>query len=159
MSKALKHNMKVEVFTPPENSTGQKVTFAPELVIPNGVTDVSFYKKAFGAFELRRFGNDDGSIHVSEMTIGDTLFHLHEQMPGKTASPASAGATTVTIGLFVEDVHATVARAEAAGATLLSPVEDYDYGYRQGTIIDPFGHQWQIQCRIQDKTNTDGANF
>jgi PhnB protein len=27
----------------------------------------------------------------------------------------------------------------------VSPVQDYEYGYRQGEIIDPFGHRWVLQ--------------
>lgn len=50
--------------------------FAPQLYIPNGVTDISFYEKAFGAVELRRFSNDDDSIHVSELSINGALFHV-----------------------------------------------------------------------------------
>ncbi|HEX8024546.1 hypothetical protein, partial [Mucilaginibacter sp.] len=56
-----------------------KPTFAPQLAIPHGVTDISFYIKALGAVELRRFSNDDGSIHVSELSVDGTLFHLHEE--------------------------------------------------------------------------------
>lgn len=123
-----------------------KPTFAPQLVIPNGVTDISFYLKAFGATELRRFSNDDGTIHVSELSINGTLFHLHEQTGHSAAvSPDKNNSTTVTIGLFVDDVHAVVARAVEAGATITSPVQDYDYGYRQGDIKDPFGHLWMIE--------------
>lgn len=141
--------MNVQTFTPPAPSTAvQKVTFAPILTIPNSVTDVSFYTRAFGAFELRRFGNDDGSIHVSEFIIGDTFFHLHEQTRDNNVSPARAGTTTVSIGLFVEDVLAVVVAAEAAGATIVSPIQDYDYGYRQASLTDPFGHEWQIQKAI-----------
>lgn len=55
-----------------------KTVFAPQLYIPKGITDISFYEKAFGAVELRRFSNDDGSIHVSELSINGALFHLHE---------------------------------------------------------------------------------
>ncbi|MBB6129302.1 VOC family protein [Mucilaginibacter lappiensis] len=126
-----------------------KPTFAPQLVIPNGVTDISFYIKAFGAVELRRFSDDDGTIHVSELSINGALFHLHEQTQHSTAvSPDKYHATTVTIGLFVDDVHAVVAQAEAAGATVRSAVQDYDYGYRQGEVIDPFGHHWLIEKAI-----------
>jgi PhnB protein len=39
-------------------------------------------------------------------------------------------------------------QALEAGATLLSPAQDYDYGYRQGIILDPFGHQWMIEMKI-----------
>jgi PhnB protein len=132
-----------------ENKTmKQKTTFAPILTIPNGVTDIDFYKKAFGAVELRRFGNDDGTIHVSEMEIDGAMFHLHEQTTLFTASPFALAGTTVTIGLFVDDVHAVFANAVAAGATVRSPVQDYDYGYRQCEIVDVFGHRWQIQKAI-----------
>ena len=44
------------------------------------------------------------------------------------------------------DADAVVARAAAAGATVLQPVEDRFYGSRSGTIRDPFGHQWQIDA-------------
>jgi PhnB protein len=126
-----------------------KPTFAPQLVIPNGVTDISFYIKAFGATELRRFSNDDGTIHVSELSINGALFHLHEQtLHSAAVSPDRHKATTVTIGLFVEDVHAVVQQAILSGARLLSPVQDYDYGYRQGEVVDPFGHQWLIEKAI-----------
>jgi PhnB protein len=126
-----------------------KPTFAPQLVIPNGVTDISFYINAFGATELRRFSNDDGTVHVSELSINGTLFHLHEQtLHSAAVSPGKYNATTVTIGLFVEDVQAVVQQAILSGARLLSPVQDYDYGYRQGEVVDPFGHQWLIEKAI-----------
>jgi PhnB protein len=122
-----------------------KTTFAPMLIIPNGITDVSFYTKAFGAEEMRRFSNDDGSIHVVEFSINGAIFHMHEQWETKLVSPQRAGASTVSVNIFVEDVDAVVEQAVAAGAKVTSPVQDFDYGYRQGDIIDPFGHCWQIQ--------------
>ena len=120
--------------------------FAPELYIPAGITDIGFYTKAFGAAELRRFINDDGSIHVAELSINGNLFHLHEESVAKArVSPAAVKGTTVLIGLFVTDVDAVINSAIAAGATLISPAQDYEYGYRQGEIQDPFGHYWQIE--------------
>lgn len=125
-----------------------KPIFAPMLFIPNGVTDISFYINAFGAEELRRFSNDDGTIHVSELSINGTMFHLHEQTAHSGMVSLDTNKPSVTIGLFVDDVHAVMEQAIAAGAQLKSPVEDYDYGYRQGEIQDIFGHRWQIQCVI-----------
>jgi PhnB protein len=121
-----------------------KTTFAPQLIISHGVTDISFYTDAFGAKELQRWSNDDGSIHVVELEIDGAMFHLHEESRGN-ASPDKAGCTTVTIGLMVDDVHAVFGRAIEAGAKMISPVKDYDYKYRQGDIIDPFGHHWLIE--------------
>jgi len=122
--------------------------FAPMLIIPNGIADVSFYTKAFGAEELRRWSNADGSIHVVELSIKGAIFHMHEQWETKLVSPQRAGASTVSVNLFVDDVDAVVERAVAAGAKITSPVQDFDYGYRQGDIIDIFGHCWQIQKKI-----------
>jgi len=126
-----------------------KVTFAPQLFIKNGVRDVDFYIKGFGAVELRRFSNDDGSIHVSELSIEGAIFHLHEETANATQfNPEKHNGITTLIGLFVPDVDSFMSRAVAAGATVLSPAQSYDYGYRQGEIKDPFGHHWMIEKRI-----------
>jgi PhnB protein len=127
-------------------------TFAPQLYIKSGTMEVDFYKKAFNAIELRRFSNDDGSIHVAEMSIDGALFHFHEESPGKGAFPPEKyNSVTATIGLMVADpdsVDAVMASALAAGARQLSPATSYDYGYRQGEIADPFGHHWLIEAAI-----------
>ncbi len=45
--------------------------------------------------------------------------------------------------LTVADADAAVARAVAAGATLVRPVVN-EHGWRLGRITDPFGHDWEI---------------
>jgi PhnB protein len=129
--------------------TNQQPFFAPQLFIPSGVTDISFYFKAFGAVEINSFQNDDGSIHVAELSIDGTIFHLHEERPAKGQfEPNKINGVTTLIGLFVQDVDTVINKALQAGATLLTPAQDYDYGYRQGNIRDPFGHQWMIEMKI-----------
>jgi len=126
-----------------------KTFFAPELFIKNGVKDISFYKNAFGASEQMRFSNDDGSIHVVELSIGGAIFHIHEITANQNFfSPEKNNGTTICIGLFVSDVDAVMSNAIKAGAIEISPAKDYEYGYRQGKIKDPFGHYWQIQKKI-----------
>jgi PhnB protein len=131
-----------------KNETGHSF-FAPHLTLVKVLDAMEFYKKAFGAIELRRWSNDDGSVHVGEMTIENAMFHLHEEVPAHgQLSPETVKSTTLLIGLFVGDPHAFVKKAVAAGARETHPIQDYDYGYRQGTIVDPFGHQWLIQKKI-----------
>ena len=126
-----------------------KTFFAPELFINNGVKDISFYKNAFGATENMRFSNDDGSIHVVELSIGGAIFHIHEITANPYFfSPDKNKGTTICIGLFVSDVDEVMSKAIKAGAIEISPAKDYEYGYRQGQIKDPFGHYWQIQKKI-----------
>jgi len=126
-----------------------KTFFAPELFINNGVKDISFYENAFGASEQMRFSNDDGSIHVIELDIDGAIFHIHEITAKQYFfSPDKNNGTTICIGLFVSDVDEVMSNAIRAGAVEISPARDYEYGYRQGTIKDPFGHYWQIQKKI-----------
>ena len=125
------------------------VIFAPQLYIKSGITDIGFYSKAFGATELRRWTNDDGSIHVAELSISSALFHLHEENPGSGLfDPGKYKGVTATIGLFVPDVDLVMEKAVNAGATMINPAKDYEYGYRQGEIKDPFGHRWLIEMKI-----------
>ena len=125
-----------------------KTTFAPVLAIANGVTNIDFYKKAFNATENFCLRNDDGSIHVAELVIDDAVFHIHEITEFSRTIPAKQGKGTVNVGLFVDDVYTVFNQAIAAGAEEVMPVTDFEYGYRQGELIDPFGHKWIIECRI-----------
>src|SRR5437868_10883987 len=123
--------------------------FAPMIYLKKVAPAIEFYKKAFGAVVLRQWDNDDGSVHVAEMSVDGNLFHLHEESTRKNElSPESVNATTIAIGLFVDDVHSVMARAVAAGGTELDPVQDYEYQYRQGCVADPFGHHWLLEKKI-----------
>ena len=123
--------------------------FAPQLFIANGVKDITFYEKAFGAKEHFVFRNDDSSVHVAELSIDDAIFHIHEITQPHFHTPEQFNGTTAIIGLFVPDVDAVMNNAIDAGAVEISPAEDYEYGYRQGEIADPFGHHWLIQKKIR----------
>ena len=125
-------------------------SFAPELYIPNGVSDISFYKNAFGAIENLCFTNDDGSIHVAEFSINGAIFHVHEITSSKFFSPEKHNGCTCCVGLFVPDVDSVMHQAITAGGIEMSPAQDYEYGYRQGMIKDPFGHYWQIQKKVYE---------
>lgn len=126
-----------------------KAFFAPQLFIKRGVRDIGFYTNGLGAIELRRWSNDDGSLHVAELSIEDAVFHLHEENLQKgQLEPGRNNGVTALIGLFVDDVDALMRKAIHAGATLVNPAQDYEYGYRQGEIKDPFGHVWLIQKKI-----------
>lgn len=126
-----------------------KTFFAPQLFIKSGCRNIDFYINGLGAIELRRWSNDDGSIHVAELSIEGCIFHLHEENPDKGQfEPLKNKGVTALIGLFVEDVDKIINMAVNAGAMLINPAQDYDYGYRQGEIKDPFGHVWLIQKKI-----------
>src|SRR4051812_6993132 len=103
----------------------ERTAFVPMLAIGHGTMDIEFYKDALGAIELRRLSNDDGSVHVAEMTIDGAMFHLHEEnVPAGSFAPARHNGVTATIGLMVADVDAVITKAVAAGAKLISEARD-----------------------------------
>jgi PhnB protein len=127
----------------------KNVFFAPVLYIKPGTRDISFYEKAFDAVIVQCWKNDDNSIHAAELSIDGALFHLHEDSPRKKLlNPGVNKSSSVAIGLFVTDVDAVMKKAILSGAEEISPAKDYEYGYRQGDLEDPFGHSWTIQKKI-----------
>jgi PhnB protein len=85
--------------------------FAPQLLIDNNVTDISFYERAFGATEHFCFRNDDNSVHVAELNINGAVFHLHEITKPWFFAPAKYNGTTTIIGLFVPNVDEVMRNA------------------------------------------------
>lgn len=118
-------------------------SLSPLLNVRNGQRAIEFYKSAFGAEEQLRV--DDGGSAVARLAIGDAEFWLADESPEHANfSPDSLGGSTVRMILVVDEPDAVFARAMAAGATVVWPVEDQPYGWRVGRIADPFGHHWEI---------------
>lgn len=124
---------------------GNNIAFVPTLYMKDLEPAVEFYQKAFNATVYRTI-DYEGRMHVAEMAIGKAPFRLHEETTkSKQFGPDTLNGTSVVLGLFVADPHKVQAQAIAAGAVELNPVQDYNYGYRQGTVRDPFGHHWMIE--------------
>jgi PhnB protein len=56
----------------------------------------------------------------------------------------------VSLGLFLDDPDNLMERAAAAGGRIVQPMTTHSYGYRQGTLEDPFGHRWTFQKQVGD---------
>jgi|GraSoi2013_115cm_1033766.scaffolds.fasta_scaffold315158_1 PhnB protein len=127
----------------------QKTSISPMLSVRHGAKAVEFYKAAFGAGELFRIEAPDGAV-VAQLSVGQAEFWVADESPEHhNFSPESLGAefrggATVRMVMVVADPDAVFARAVKAGATVVSPVEDKEYGWRVGRIADPFGHHWEI---------------
>ena len=92
-----------------------------------------------------------GKVVNAQLSIGDALFVVAEESP-KTGSPSpqTLGGSPVSIDLSVPDVDAMVSQVVAAGGVVQYPVMNQFYGLRQGRIIDPFGHMWNIDTPIEE---------
>jgi uncharacterized glyoxalase superfamily protein PhnB len=58
------------------------------------------------------------------------------------ASPQVLGSATQMLAVYVEDPDAHFARAQAAGAKILAPPNDTDFGSREYHVVDLEGHPW-----------------
>jgi PhnB protein len=117
----------------------------PQLAVRRGREAVEWYREALGAEEQYRVGGTDAHEPVvAQLGIGEAAFWVSDEAPEHgTHSPESLGGGTVRLTLVVDDPDAVVARAVAAGATELAPVEE-EHGWRLGRIADPFGHHWEV---------------
>ena len=129
-------------------------TVTPYLTIQGASEAIAFYVKAFGAREVERMTNPDGSkVMHAELKIGDSLIYVGEECPEYGALGAKAlGGSPVGLHLYVEDVDAAFERATAAGAEVEMPLMDAFWGDRYGKLVDPFGHKWSIATRKEDLT-------
>ena len=116
----------------------------PFLTVKDAARAIEFYKDAFGAEELSRLETPTGQI-VAELAIDGAQFNVVDENPdGHNLSPETLGGTSVRVDLVVADPDAVARRAIATGAQELFPIGDQPYGWRQGRVIDPFGHHWLI---------------
>ena len=114
------------------------------LSVRHGAQAVSFYKAAFGAAELFKLESPDGAV-VAQLAVGASDFWVSDESPEhKNFSPETLGGATTRMVLTVDDPDAVFAKAVAAGASQVSPVEDQEYKWRVGRVMDPFGHHWEI---------------
>ncbi|MEQ1700931.1 MAG: VOC family protein, partial [Ilumatobacteraceae bacterium] len=111
---------------------------------------IDFYVAAFGAVEHHRLVGDDGRIGLAEIIIGNSRLMLADEYPDFGAiAPTTRGGTSTSFTLSLPNVDEVFPRAVALGATELRPVADQFYGHRQGTLRDPWGHQWNISSPIE----------
>lgn len=131
-----------------------------QLSVRNGRAAVDFYKAAFGAVEVYRFGGtDDLEEVVAQLAVGDSLFWVEDESPPNgNFSPETVGGATARMLLIVDDPESVYARALAEGATSISPVGD-EHGWWLGRIDDPFGHRWEIGKPVNDWPPADDRHL
>lgn len=128
--------------------------FVPYLSVTDARKAVAFYSRVFETEPWVSLSMPDGRVMHCEFRVGGARFFVSEELPehGGTPSPASAGATTVAIHLYVDDCDAMLALMKSCGATVLMEPEDMFWGERFARARDPFGHEWGITTHLHDMT-------
>ena len=122
----------------------------PMLTCADAAAEIAFCAAAFGARELSRRSDDGGSVLHAALGIGELLIMVHgETQHLASRAPIGDGSSSVVIYLYLDDVDGVVERAVAAGARILTPLEDQFWGDRMARIVDPQGHVWNVASRRQ----------
>ena len=126
---------------------------SPHLVCRGAADAIDFYVRALGAVEKGRMPGPDGKIMNAMITIeGASIMLVDENMMHNLRSPQTLGGSAVSIHVFVADVDAFAAHAEAEGADMLMKPDDQFWGDRFCMLRDPFGHVWSFATHKLDLT-------
>lgn len=123
----------------------------PCLVVHNCEKAIEFYKRTFGAREVRRvLGPEAKYVVVAELTVGNAPFLVAE---ATTTNPQ----TSTMLVLDVDDCETVYRKALDSGAKTVMPPMDKFYGARSGTVMDPFGQRWTISMQKERVSATELA--
>jgi uncharacterized glyoxalase superfamily protein PhnB len=113
----------------------------PRLVVTDAGAAIDFYVSVFGAKEMSRF-TDGGKVVHAELDFGGFAVAVKDEGDGDP-SATTLGGTPVIMALDVTDPDAVAAAMEAAGASVIYPIADHEYG-RGGRLKDPWDVQWML---------------
>jgi uncharacterized glyoxalase superfamily protein PhnB len=123
-------------------------TIMPTARYRNAPAAIDWLCQVFGFSRHAVYPNPDGTIAHAELTLGGGMVMLGSQKDDDYGrgfkAPAELGVETRSTYIVVPDADAVYARAQAAGATVVRPIQNMDYGSREFTVKDPEGHSWSV---------------
>ena len=121
-------------------------TIIPGMRYRNAPAAIDWLCQVFGFARHAVYATPDGSIAHAELTLGGGMIMLGSEKDDEYSrsfkSPGELGAETRSAYIVVGDADAAYARAEAAGAVVVRPLQNTGYGSREFAIKDPEGHSW-----------------
>lgn len=126
-----------------------RTSITPHVVVSPATAALEFYRDVFGAVVVSetRMGDTIGEAELrfssGSITIGDPL-------PEYGLVAPQPGGISMSLALYVSDVDAVTAKAEAAGATIREAPANFVSGDRYASILDPFGVRWAVMTRVED---------
>jgi len=112
----------------------------PELAYPNVSEAAKWLCRAFGFRERLLIAN-----HRAQLSVGESGAIVVMEAP-----PDTAVDSLHKVMVRIDNVRKHHANAQAHGAIILRPPEDYPFGERQYTAKDFAGHVWTFTETIAD---------
>ena len=121
----------------------------PYLTIDGANEAAAFYRKAFGATEIRRMMAEDGKrLMHCHLEINGGALMLADVFPEMGGAKAQRS-ESYTMQLVVSDGDRWWSRAIQSGCTEKMPFREAPWGDKYGQLHDPFGVTWAINSPVQ----------
>lgn len=130
-------------------STTSRSTIMPTLRYRDARAAIDWLSSVLGFTRHAVYDGPNNTVGHAELTLNGGMIMLGSQKDdeyGKNfKSPGELGGVeTRSAYVVVTDADAAYARAQAAGAPVVRPLQTTDYGSREFTIKDPEGHSWSV---------------
>jgi len=121
----------------------------PELAYPDVGAAVDWLVGVLGFTERVRIGPG----HRAQLSFDEGSLIVADLGYGRVAPTGEGAAQSVT--LRVDDVASLCDRVRQNGGTILREPQDFPYGERQCTFLDPAGHRWTLTQTLHDVAPED----
>ncbi len=125
---------------------------SPSTIVPaqryrNATDAIDWLCQVFGFQRHAVYEGENGTIAHAELTLGNGMIMLgslkDDELSRSFKTPQELGGMeTRSCYLVIADADAAYARAVAAGAEVIRPLQDTPYGSREFAVKDPEGHTW-----------------
>ena len=128
---------------------GTRSTIMPTLRYRDAPAAIDWLCTVLGFASHAVYPGPDNTVGHAELTLNGGMImlgsHKDDEYGKGFKSPAEVGGfETRSAYVVVEDAEAVYARAQAAGAEIVRPIQDTAYGSREFTVKDPEGHSWSV---------------
>lgn len=125
-------------------SLWQTPRVVPGIVYEDVPKAIEWLTRAFGFRERSDARLTGTGFVLSWMEVGDGLIGVSTAGGHDVQSPKSTSKVTGSIKVYVDNVDSHFERAKAAGAKIVTPLEEGFWGGRYYRAMDLEGHHWEF---------------
>jgi uncharacterized glyoxalase superfamily protein PhnB len=137
-------NSKEDIVAKDGRQLWQAPRVVPGIVYDDVPTAIEWLTRAFGLRERSDARLTGKGFVLSWMEIGDGLIGVSTSGGHDVYSPKGVGKVTQSVKVYVDDVDRHFEQAKAAGARIVTEIEEGFWGGRYYRAMDLEGHLWEF---------------